>query len=272
MNDTREQQQDPRQFGKLAKALAAAQGAFRNPARNKTVKVRTRTGAAYEFSYATLDTILEMARPVLAANGLAVWQGVGAHGEGAGVVVTVRTRLAHESGEWLEDAISAKTSPEIQAIGSTITYLRRYAYCANLGIAAEDDDDGSAGSAGMGSECAILDNNPEPPRRSPGGPMPEEDPVPELPLKPRSVLTPLGEERAIAELKAMAVPFGKHKGKTFGELEKSALWWFCVKSNIGQPWIGDDGEEHPPKDSDIALRKLLDIASAHYKFSDAGKP
>jgi hypothetical protein len=51
----------------------------------------------------------------------------------------------HTSGEWLRsifplNAQASKQTNEMQALGSGITYLRRYALCAMLGIAQEDDD------------------------------------------------------------------------------------------------------------------------------------
>jgi len=56
-------------------------------------------------------------------------------------VVTVLTRLLHSSGQWMEDSVSAMLpNGDPQAVGSAITYLRRYALQAVAGIAAEDDD------------------------------------------------------------------------------------------------------------------------------------
>src|SRR5690606_30331183 len=76
-------------------------------------------------------------RPVLKKHGLAFSQFVDDGG--------LTTILLHESGEWIEartsfDGISYSTAQEL---GSAITYLRRYALTAALGIAADEDDDGN---------------------------------------------------------------------------------------------------------------------------------
>lgn len=128
----------------LAAALATAQGEFTNPDRNRTVKVALRSGSSYQFAYATLDGILSVVRGPLSSHGLAVIQAVATESvEGQGVLVTVTTRLLHASGQWLESDMLAISPGEIQAIGSTITYLRRYSLVSLLAIAAEEDDDGN---------------------------------------------------------------------------------------------------------------------------------
>ena len=130
-------------IGQIAKALSAAQGEFTNPERNRTVSVKMKNGGSYTFDYATFDAILALTRPILARHGLAVVQGVSTDGN----KVTVTTRVAHASGEWYEDSITGTAeSGDIQAIGSTCTYLKRYSYTAMLNIAAEEDDDGVAAS------------------------------------------------------------------------------------------------------------------------------
>lgn len=140
-------------IGSLIKALSVAQGEFTNPERNRTVKVATKGGGSYTFDYTTFDHVVAMARPVLARHGLAVIQGVNTsieRVEADGHVVpcvTVTTRVAHESGEWIEDEIKGNAEgTDLQDIGSAVTYLKRYSYTAMLGIAAEEDDDGGAGS------------------------------------------------------------------------------------------------------------------------------
>jgi hypothetical protein len=53
----------------------------------------------------------------------------------------VGTVLFHRSGAtYVSPLIVAKVSGTPQAIGSTITYLRRYSLLAHLGLATEDDD------------------------------------------------------------------------------------------------------------------------------------
>lgn len=130
-------------INELATALAKAQGSFSNPERNRTVTVQTKTGGKYTFDYATLDAILEMARPHLSTNGLALIQPVTIEGEW----VLVTTRLMHGSGQWIEESLAMKPedmSP--QKVGSAATYGRRYGLISLLGIASEEDDDGNHAS------------------------------------------------------------------------------------------------------------------------------
>ena len=125
--------------GNLAAALAKAQAAFPSISRDRTVTVRMKTGGSYTFAYAPLDTVLAAVRGPLAANGLAVSQLL----DGGDLV----TLLLHESGESLSGRWTLPPHQDIQGLGSAVTYLRRYALQALLGIASEEDDDGNA-SAG----------------------------------------------------------------------------------------------------------------------------
>ena len=125
----------------LAPAFMEICGALSNPARNRTVTVKTSRGA-YEFSYATLDTILDLLRPVLHSHKCGLTQVLTKSEEG---VAVLETRLLHESGEWLAseiDLVLKQDNP--QAVASTITYYRRYALCALFPIAGLEDDAGSA--------------------------------------------------------------------------------------------------------------------------------
>ena len=125
--------------GQIAAALVSALSKLRNPPRNRAVEVSTRGGGRYSFRYATLDKILDMARPVLAEEGLALFQPISTNEKGAMVLVT---RLLHRSGEWMETSIPLPTpGGDPQAFGSAVTYLRRYAVTALLGIASDEDDD-----------------------------------------------------------------------------------------------------------------------------------
>ena len=122
-------------LGPLAAALAKAQLSFPPITRDKHVTVRTKDGKSYSFDYAPLEAILSATRGPLCDNGLALVQILD---DGSLV-----TRLIHESGASLTGRVDLPAIAEIQAFGSAITYLRRYAIQAVLGIAAEDDDDGN---------------------------------------------------------------------------------------------------------------------------------
>jgi hypothetical protein len=124
-------------IGQLAGALAAAQNEFGELAKNKE-------NPYYRSRYLDLQALVEATRPVLGKHGLMVLQ---TSMPTRGDQVHLRTVLYHESGEWMADEICLapeKTSP--QAIGSALTYARRYAWMTITGAVAEDDDDGNAAS------------------------------------------------------------------------------------------------------------------------------
>lgn len=67
--------------------------------------------------------------------------------------ITVTCVLTHEGGHAEENSLSGPADASgsknaIQAIGSTLTYLQRYTLVQALGLAASNDDDGSATGAG----------------------------------------------------------------------------------------------------------------------------
>ena len=134
------------QFNEIAAAFAKSQLAFTSPKKNRTVKVQTKTGGSYTFEYADLAAILEMARPILAKNGIAVTQNARIKRIDTGApYILVDTMLLHESGQYIiYDPLEFPADGQIQANGGTITYLKRYALAAALGLASEEDDDGNA--------------------------------------------------------------------------------------------------------------------------------
>lgn len=124
----------------LVASLAKAQGEFPRIPKNKTVLVSTRTGGKYSFAYAPLETIMDAVRPVLSKNQLAVVQLVDDK--------MLSTLLLHTSGQWLLSKplpirIAEEAQNSSQALGSAITYAKRYSICAMLGVVADDDDDGN---------------------------------------------------------------------------------------------------------------------------------
>ena len=119
----------------LAIALAKFQGEVSNPS-------NTATNPFFKSKYAPLDTVLNTVRPILSKNGLSVVQAPSGDGES----IIVATTLIHESGEWIEfpELVLKADKATAQGAGSAITYARRYALSAILGISSEDDDDGNS--------------------------------------------------------------------------------------------------------------------------------
>ncbi len=128
----------------LANALSKAQATM--PAIPKRGRGQVGQQAT---SYVTFDDLVATVRPLLAANGLSFVQLLD-----AGSLTTV---LMHTSGQWLagstpiEAMAPNRGTNEMQAYGSTLTYLKRYALAALLGVASDDDDDGHSATAGAKS-------------------------------------------------------------------------------------------------------------------------
>jgi hypothetical protein len=118
----------------IAAALAAFQGEMHTVAFDAT-------NPFLKNRYASLAQIVKTCAPHLAKHGLAVIQMPTADG--------LITRILHTSGEWLESCLPYPGSAEekgkspAQLMGSNITYMRRYAYSAALGIVADEDTDGN---------------------------------------------------------------------------------------------------------------------------------
>lgn len=140
--------QHSEQIDKLAGALAKAQAAFTNPPRNREVQVRSDKGS-YSFAYATFDAILDVVRKPLTENELSYTQTVEFTEDGKPRVVTT---LMHSSGQWIGSTLPLMLDrPGNQAFGSALTYAKRYALTALLGVAADEDDDAN-GADGNGIE------------------------------------------------------------------------------------------------------------------------
>jgi len=150
---------------KLAAALSAAQGEMPSAAMNAV-------NPFLKNRYADLNAITSAIKPVLKKHGLAYVQMPTASDDGIGLT----TRLMHSSGQWLEDTFvmpmpdGEKGKSVMQVAGSAITYARRYALAAMLGMVADEDSDGNAPAkpqqAANGKRPPaqpVARNNPPPP-------------------------------------------------------------------------------------------------------------
>ena len=122
-------------IGKLTEALVKAQAVMETASKDAD-------NPFFKSKYTTLAGCWDVARKPLSDNGLAVIQTT-TFEEGNSVIV--ETTLSHVSGEWVRGSLKtplAKLDP--QAVGSAITYARRYALSAMIGIVSEEDDDGES--------------------------------------------------------------------------------------------------------------------------------
>ena len=126
----------------LAAALSKAQASI-------TGALKDSSNPFFKSKYADLASCWDACRKQLADNGLCVIQTTNT--TDAGVVLV--TTLAHSSGEWIRGVLPVVTKDSgPQAQGSGITYARRYALAAIVGLAQIDDD----------AEAAQARGKPEP--------------------------------------------------------------------------------------------------------------
>src|SRR5207302_1568263 len=131
-------------IGAIASALAKAQIELDNPEKSLTATIRSPfpREADRSFRYASLASGLDLVRKSLGRHAIATVQTTSID-EAAGLI-RLTTMLAHSSGEWVSSewpvcSISETATP--QRMGAALSYARRYALFALVGIAGEDDLD-----------------------------------------------------------------------------------------------------------------------------------
>lgn len=134
------------EIGKIAEALAKAQLKMKTVAKDSN-------NPHFGKKYASLDAVIDMVRPPLGEQGIAVSQTSEITDNGNLKLITT---LFHTSGEWISSEYPViPTKPDPQGLGSAYTYARRYTLQAILNVAHGDDDDGNEASK----------NDPEPKKK-----------------------------------------------------------------------------------------------------------
>ena len=138
-------------IGAIAAALAKAQAELTNPEKTLTAQIRSpflrdddRT-----FRYASLAAGLDIVRKTLSQQEIATIQTTRI--EAATGQIHLTTLLAHSSGEWISSDWPVCAAKDVEAphrMGAALTYARRYALFALVGIAGEDDLDAPDAVAG----------------------------------------------------------------------------------------------------------------------------
>lgn len=122
------------ELGQLAEALSKAQSIIEGAKEDST-------NPFYKSKYADLGSVWNACKKALSLNGLSVVQTV----ENGGEKTYLITMLLHASGQWIRSympILAVKQDP--QAFGSAMTYCRRYALAAMVGVCPADDDAESA--------------------------------------------------------------------------------------------------------------------------------
>jgi len=137
----------------ICKALSLAQGQM-------SFAKKDTENEFFKKPYADLASCWEACRKPLSDNGLSVSQV-----QDENFLITI---LMHESGEWIRSRTKISMSEgknAMQAYGSAMTYARRYALSAIVGIAQDDDDANSAG------DSSTIGKKPTPQQKPPTTPQ-----------------------------------------------------------------------------------------------------
>jgi hypothetical protein len=123
----------------LSKALSIVQGKL-------TYAVKDSANPFFKSKYADLESVWDACRSLLAENGLCVMQFPSTYSD-LDKSMSLTTILSHASGEWISQEMSVPvTKPDAQGAGSCLTYMRRYALAAVVGVVQADDDGNAASS------------------------------------------------------------------------------------------------------------------------------
>jgi hypothetical protein len=115
----------------LFTALAKAQSEF-DIAGNNSVNPH------FRHKYASLADLVKASRPALCKHGLSVIQRI-VHDNAVTILESI---LGHASGQFISSSfIINPIKTDIQSLGSYLTYLRRYAYAALVGVISQNEDD-----------------------------------------------------------------------------------------------------------------------------------
>lgn len=128
---------------KKSESITALSKAFVKTQKELKQPLKDANNPFFKSKYVPLENVVESITESATKNGLAFSQFPSCD-EVTGMI-TVGTLVMHESGEWIEyDPIKLKpVKNDPQAVGSAITYAKRYALSAIFGITSDQDDDGN---------------------------------------------------------------------------------------------------------------------------------
>lgn len=127
----------------MAADFIAAQAEMPNPKKDAV-------NPHFNNKFASLESVLSAGVPILNKHGFALAQQV----TSIDGLPALKTQLIHKSGRVIEDTmLLLLQSNTPQAQGSALTYARRYALMALLGMAAEDDDGQAATSPAQNTQA-----------------------------------------------------------------------------------------------------------------------
>ena len=118
----------------IVPAMLAVQKALTTIPYDSEAVIEHKGGGGHSFKYTSLSGILEALLPVLHKNELLLVQGGG--GSNA---LGVTTCAMHVSGQWAQNTIPISTNGAAMAVGSGVSFGRRYGILPLFGLSCEDD-------------------------------------------------------------------------------------------------------------------------------------
>lgn len=156
----------------------------------------------FHSTFTTLASVFDVVREPLAKNNLSVVQ---SPQQGDANAHYLETTLMHSSGQWMKSyhpLHPVKNDP--QSVGSAITYARRYALCAMVGVVGREDDDDGETAQGRGNSQAAQASKPAPtkPASAPAASKPAAPAKPAAP--PAKPTAPLGYDAIANQMREAA--------------------------------------------------------------------
>jgi len=205
----------------IAAALATVQGQLAAAKKDKA-------NPFFKSKYVDLAGVWEVCRDLLSGNGLAVVQGCSIP-DGQGVVVD--TMLCHKSGQFFKSQLFLpipKSDP--QAVGSAITYGRRYSLAAIVGVVPDDDDD----AEGAMNRNGNAPSKQAPPKTAPAPKREVKATVPDPGLIPATTPAPeADQDRLLNSLKNAATDTAL-SGDSATAVERLRTWWTQAEADIAR--------------------------------------
>lgn len=134
----------------IAKAMSIAQNQMKPASKDSQ-------NPHFKSRYSDLSSVWDAIREPITQNGLTIWQDVTTQEKS----VSVTTMIVHISGQWIEfgPLCIPLSKFDAQGVGSGISYAKRYALCAAIGVVSGDDDDGEAAVGRPKAKPTIESNN-----------------------------------------------------------------------------------------------------------------
>jgi hypothetical protein len=143
------------EIGSLVLALSKAQGEFPIIGKNQTAKAGARV-----YDWADLSAIHKGIKEILSKHELAIIFTPNRVVDKNGVTLMLSMKLLHSSGEYTEGSLPLMLDQSTsQAMGSAISYARRYLMYCMLDISTDDDDDGQQITAEQTKKKPVAYNN-----------------------------------------------------------------------------------------------------------------